>query len=283
MNRKAIPKSVRFEVFKRDKFTCQYCGAKAPDVVLHLDHVHPVAEGGGDDILNLIAACQDCNGGKGKRLLSDDTAVTKQRDQLEALQERREQLDMMIEWRRGLSTIEDDQALAISGEIDRLTGFSLSSAGLQRARRYIKRYGFEVIFEAVGKCAARYAHLTGEDAFEKVWATIPRCAGVLKDNPGRPWIWDLLYIKGIVRNRCGDEPGYDDDATMSQMVGMVQHNGVPISDLSEAARTCVDWSDWWRMMGGLDLAAWDRQDALARSNAASITARDESGGKNEEK
>ena len=44
--RKSITKSVRFEVFKRDGFKCQYCGASAPDVILEVDHIVPVAEGG---------------------------------------------------------------------------------------------------------------------------------------------------------------------------------------------------------------------------------------------
>jgi 5-methylcytosine-specific restriction endonuclease McrA len=51
--RKPIPNKIRFEVFKRDKFTCQYCGAAAPDVVLNCDHVKPVALGGDPDVLNL--------------------------------------------------------------------------------------------------------------------------------------------------------------------------------------------------------------------------------------
>lgn len=33
--RKTVSNELRFEVFKRDKFTCQYCGRKAPDVVLN--------------------------------------------------------------------------------------------------------------------------------------------------------------------------------------------------------------------------------------------------------
>jgi hypothetical protein len=32
--RKPISKSVRFEVFKRDNFACQYCGASAPKAYL---------------------------------------------------------------------------------------------------------------------------------------------------------------------------------------------------------------------------------------------------------
>ena len=44
--RKAISKKLRFEVFKRDNFTCQYCGRMAPDVILEVDHINPVKNGG---------------------------------------------------------------------------------------------------------------------------------------------------------------------------------------------------------------------------------------------
>ena len=57
---------MRFEVFKRDGFTCQYCGRKTPEVVLELDHIIPRVEGGTDEIHNLITACWDCNRGKGE-------------------------------------------------------------------------------------------------------------------------------------------------------------------------------------------------------------------------
>ncbi|MEN6540872.1 MAG: HNH endonuclease [Mizugakiibacter sp.] len=65
MKRKAISKRLRFEVFKRDSFVCQYCGAHPPGVMLHVDHIHPVADGGGNEIDNLITSCEACNLGKG--------------------------------------------------------------------------------------------------------------------------------------------------------------------------------------------------------------------------
>lgn len=64
MKRQAISKRVRFEVFKRDSFTCQYCGEAPPAVVLHIDHINPVADGGGNDMDNLVTACNTCNLGK---------------------------------------------------------------------------------------------------------------------------------------------------------------------------------------------------------------------------
>lgn len=60
----AISKRLRFEILRRDNHTCQYCGEKAPDVTLHVDHVKPKALGGTDSPDNLVTACKECNSGK---------------------------------------------------------------------------------------------------------------------------------------------------------------------------------------------------------------------------
>ncbi|MEN6623839.1 MAG: HNH endonuclease [Smithella sp.] len=63
-NRKSISKRIRFEVLERDNFTCQYCGRKAPNVILEVDHIVPVSKGGSSEYWNLATACADCNAGK---------------------------------------------------------------------------------------------------------------------------------------------------------------------------------------------------------------------------
>lgn len=60
-----LSKKLRFNVFKRDEFVCQYCGRKPPAVVLEVDHVQSVKDGGSNDDYNLITSCFDCNRGKG--------------------------------------------------------------------------------------------------------------------------------------------------------------------------------------------------------------------------
>ena len=85
--RKTISKSLRYDVLKRDSFTCQYCGRSAPEVQLHVDHIVPVSKGGQNDISNLITACQDCNLGKGAKLLNEHIHETN---------ERREQIKMVM-------------------------------------------------------------------------------------------------------------------------------------------------------------------------------------------
>jgi hypothetical protein len=63
--RTPVTTKLRFAIFARDKSTCQYCGAKAPDVLLHVDHIKPRALGGLTVPDNLTTACERCNIGKG--------------------------------------------------------------------------------------------------------------------------------------------------------------------------------------------------------------------------
>lgn len=60
--RKQLSNYVRFQVLKRDLFTCQYCGRSG--VELEVDHITPVSKGGTNDMDNLITSCKDCNRGK---------------------------------------------------------------------------------------------------------------------------------------------------------------------------------------------------------------------------
>lgn len=69
----AVSKRTRFEILRRDNHTCQYCGQKAPDVELHVDHIIPVTLGGDDKPSNLLAACVDCN--RGKTSISPDSPI----------------------------------------------------------------------------------------------------------------------------------------------------------------------------------------------------------------
>ncbi len=86
----ALGKKIRFEVFKRDNFTCGYCGNTPPKVVLEVDHIKPIAKKGTDDINNLITSCFDCN--RGKRDVELTSITPQLKATLEALKEREEQL-----------------------------------------------------------------------------------------------------------------------------------------------------------------------------------------------
>lgn len=140
MKRLGISKKTRFDVFKRDGFRCQYCGAHpSENVLLEADHINPVAEGGSNDADNLVTACWDCNRGKGARLLTvvpqsleDKAAETVEREaQIAAysqvMQARRDRIEADV-WavaspymtHFGDDGIRHDRFNSIKGFVDRL-------------------------------------------------------------------------------------------------------------------------------------------------------------------
>lgn len=92
MSRKAISKSLRFAILERDSYTCQYCGRKAPEVKLTVDHVVPVAANGNNDPTNLLTCCVDCNTGKGSKLSLRPVDNSILSEQLDSLRQRRDLL-----------------------------------------------------------------------------------------------------------------------------------------------------------------------------------------------
>jgi len=69
--RKSISPRTRFNIFKRDGFVCQYCGAHPPNALLEIDHIVPVSKGGKSEPENYVTACEGCNRGKSSASLSE--------------------------------------------------------------------------------------------------------------------------------------------------------------------------------------------------------------------
>lgn len=157
--RKAIGKQMRFEIFKRDGFKCQYCGRSAPDVLLEIDHIIPVAEGGDNSSMNLVTSCQDCNRGKGKRKLSDKATISKQKAELENLNQRREQLEMMAEWRKELRAFKSSLTTEAIEEIKRVSGMDYFDQSLTtKLECWIDEFGIDTVMEAIPISYAKYFH-----------------------------------------------------------------------------------------------------------------------------
>ncbi len=62
-------KLTRREIFRRDNYTCQYCGRHTTS--LTVDHILPRHLGGGETWLNLVTACSACNHRKGGHTLEE--------------------------------------------------------------------------------------------------------------------------------------------------------------------------------------------------------------------
>jgi hypothetical protein len=147
--RKAISTRTRFEVFKRDEFTCQYCGEHPPKVILHVDHVIPVCEGGDNSIDNLVTACQCCNLGKAGVSL-DNVPQTLQNKALLAL-ERRKQIEGYNAILAEIREREDCDVWAIANVLAIRHGHmdTLNRDYLRGIRTFLKHLDFQEVYEAM--------------------------------------------------------------------------------------------------------------------------------------
>ena len=59
----------RRNIYRRDRYTCQYCGARPGSELLSIDHVRPRSRGGKSTWENCVLACLECNKRKANRTL----------------------------------------------------------------------------------------------------------------------------------------------------------------------------------------------------------------------
>lgn len=153
--RRAISKKTRFEVFKRDGFACQYCGAHPPGVILHIDHIMAVAAGGTNSIDNLVTACEPCNLGKGARNLK--VAPQSLDQKAKDIAEREAQLHGYQQIVTAKRLRLEDDAWAVFGVLypgdDRV-----SSDEMLGTKRFIERLGLESVLDAAEIAVASSVH-----------------------------------------------------------------------------------------------------------------------------
>lgn len=272
MERKAISKKIRFEVFKRDKFTCQYCGRKAPDVVLNVDHITPVAEGGTNDMLNLITACFSCNNGKRATPLDKNAILDKQRKQLEELQERREQIEMMFEWKQSLEDLSDYSTSLLVEYIESLiTPHKIKEAGLLKVKSYLKQFGLDEVLEAVDISARQYIQYddgmvtarSAGDFFSKI-------GGIASNRRKTPIEQKCGYIAAICKNNFAYWDYRQGMAILANYVTALRKYGWNeeqiIEDLEteviKLAKEAKNWSSWKASMEGWisDIQNWKKDE-----------------------
>ncbi|TXF91048.1 HNH endonuclease [Neolewinella aurantiaca] len=269
--RKGLSKKIRFEVFKRDKFTCQYCGRKSPDVILNCDHIDPVAKGGTNEITNLITSCFDCNSGKSDRKLDDDTVVAKQRKQLEEIQERREQIELMLKWKKSLDTLDSDVGEMISEYVEsRIKPFTLSEKGTLGLENHIKKFGVNDLLNGIDVGLEKYLKYNsgGELEQSSVETFLDKLGGIIAIQNMPPIKQKLAYIKGIARNRFNYWDNRKGSIILSHYVQALEDYGWSEEKILEDLETEVikiskesnNWSEWRRVLEKWtqDIRGWEK-------------------------
>lgn len=140
---------MRFRVFERDGFICQYCGKKPPEVILHLDHIVPKSKGGSEDEENMITACADCNLGKSNFEIGKfPKQATKN---IENIKEKYEQLKEFYNLQKRLESLVETEVDDISEHWEGLWSHkhALNGRGQASIRKFLKKVSSSEVKEAM--------------------------------------------------------------------------------------------------------------------------------------
>jgi hypothetical protein len=159
--RKSLSTRDRFEIFKRDRFTCHYCGGKPPEVVLHVDHIMPVAEGGSNDPDNLVTSCRDCNQGKGAVPLDHvRSAVT--RATLDELHEQRNQMEAYQAFLQEERSRREGHADLVLHQLRSVVGRDADAKQRAQVLQFLKQLPAAEVMDAVDALALKGDSLYGD-------------------------------------------------------------------------------------------------------------------------
>lgn len=169
---------LRFEVFKRDAFTCGYCGRRSPEVILEADHVLPSSQGGRDELDNLVTSCKECNQGKAARLLADAAPGLNAQEKAERIAEHEAQIAEYSHWLAVQRHREDEEIRLLGGHFEAVPGAVVKYRDESRwfwneaqVRRFVRRLGYHEVLDSIDVTAARCQPFLSDPRAnaERVW------------------------------------------------------------------------------------------------------------------
>jgi len=130
-------------------------------LTLHIDHIIPVSKGGTNEEANLVTACDQCNLGKGAKIIGADKipnikevneALTKE---IKLNTERREQLKQYYHYKEKLQNIKNPEQDAFNDILKRRLGYSLTSVEFKQFKRLHDKCGLDLVIEGIGIVAEK--------------------------------------------------------------------------------------------------------------------------------
>ncbi|MCK4625052.1 MAG: HNH endonuclease [Phycisphaerae bacterium] len=180
--RNQVSASLRYSIFERDGFTCQYCGRKAPEVELQADHIVPKAAGGDSEPSNLITSCVECNTGKSSKLTLRPIDNDRIKGRVKSLRERKRLLKECRKNEKAVEEAWDERTwdsirfwLRGFGKEPRdKENWTTSQSFYNFIRAKLVKHSYEEMLNSMSIAIGRFAHKNEEEEAQKYLGGILR-------------------------------------------------------------------------------------------------------------
>jgi hypothetical protein len=121
----------------------------------------------------------------------------------------------------------------------------LNEHGIKLLRQWIIRYGLKQVLESMRTSAQTYLKTDDDekitpDSANKAFNTIPKICANKDRFDKKPYLKDLYYIRGIMRNRFS----YLNEWKAIEIMESAYNAGVEIDDIKQVALDTKNWTEW---------------------------------------
>lgn len=153
---------------------------------------------------------------------------------------------MMLEWKQGLLKLKESEVESIAEYWQKVTNYSLTESGKRILASWLKKYSVQQVLDAMEKSTVQYlrfdigkAQYTIEsvtESFEK----IPRIIVADKIYQQKPWLQEIFYIRGILKNRLR----YVNEWKARDLMERARELDASMESLKEFAKEVPNWTAW---------------------------------------
>lgn len=123
------------------------------------------------------------------------------------------------------------------------TGHRLTNTGRQSVKKWLRRYELPEVLEVLEISLEQYLIWNDEepdgDSITKAFQYVPRILSMRRQEKKKPYLPDLFYIRGILRNRI-----YVNEARVMYLLEDAYLAGATIYSIQKLAKTTPNWTQF---------------------------------------
>lgn len=272
-NSTSLSPTLRRLILERDEFTCTECGQQVPKVLLYIDKIlSPETEeafAGQPEEDKYTCLCESCYKQAHGHLQFKAATRTA---------ERRQQLEMMVEWRREKRGLESDTTAYLIDYINgKIEPYSLTKQGVHNVRKAIGKNNFTSALDAIDETYNHYVYFDGDDIVKtSVDEFLDKIGGYLYINSLPPVEREMYHVLNCCKARFNYWDKQKAKQYIQDYVDALRAYGwdeIQIlhdlkSDLLKESNKTKNWSQWTDLMFRWtdEIRGWKKESAKTQTN-----------------
>ena len=238
-------KRIKFEVFEKDSFKCQYCGSVAPIVTLQLRRIQEIQQS--EKWLDTAFLSTSCAACEKKQAGEAENAKRSEFISIDELEERLQQLKMLINWRKGMLKIRKQQlANLVQYWENKVPKSPVDNIQRREILRYINKFSGDEIRAAMDMAADKFLKTEADgslnqESISNALHKIPEICAQKTQIANNHETDGLFQINELLKTNI---TGFFDSRRAFQWLNYARSWEISLDDLTTMASAVTSWTQF---------------------------------------